>query len=241
MMSHELELFRWFLPVSASSEPVERLREMERLVRDHLTPALRDAVVREQISGLHVWKRAGMAGESSGAAGVGVDFFATPENDPSLTAALAGHLEAAGAVGGRGVEDEAGVILYPVAAEYRRGLTDVSDVALDLHAAPESKFRAHQCALIEVVCSAADPRYWLQSYLTQHSPTYVRLARPETSEEGELWSWGQEEFWGRLYMPGPGRGLLAPIYSLWNIVFGMTPRRWTERRELAARLGIDCD
>ncbi len=236
-----LELYRWFIPVSGPLQPVARLREMERLVRDRIAPTLRDADVHQRIAGCHLWKRDTEEGASSGATGVGVDFFATPEADAPLTAAVSRHFEGLGAVGGRGVEDEAAVILYPVAAEYRRGLTEVSEVALDLHAAPEPAFRAHQCALIEAACSAADPRYRLQSYLAQHSPAYVRLARPEPTDEGGLGSWEQEGFWSRLYTPGPGRGLRAPIYSLWNIVLGTAPRRWSDRRELAARLGIECD
>lgn len=240
MESHKLELYRWFIPVAETAPPVARLRELERVVRDQLAPALRDPVVREHVSGFHLWKRTAEEGQAAGAAGAGVDLFATPEADSPLTTVLAGRLKEAGAVGGRGVAGEAAVILHPIAAEYRRGLTEISEIALDLHVACEPDFRAHQCALIDSACSSADPRFMLQTYLTEHSAAYLRLARPEPEVEGELWSWAQEELWSRLYTPGPGRGLLAPIYSLWNIVLGTVPRRWTDRTELAARLGIDC-
>ncbi len=240
MNPDRLELYRWFIAVTERASPVARLREMERVVREQLAPALRDPVVREHVSGFHLWKRNAEEGEAAGAAGVGVDLFAAADADPPSDPVLASHLQEAGAVGGRGVLGEAAVILHPIAAEYRRGLTDISEVALDLHVAPQLDFRAHQCALIDAACSSADPRFQLQTYLTEHSAAYLRLARPEPEVEGELWSWAQEELWSRLYTPGPGRGLLAPIYSLWNIVLGTVPRRWTDRTELAARLGIDC-
>lgn len=223
-----LHLFRWTLPVAGSSLP-ERLRVLERIVVEEAAVLLRDPVVREHATDYYLEKD---ADDEPAALAIGI--VAPPESEAVLEAAAARRLRSESF---RQRVEPPDVFLHPIAAEYRRGLREVTEVALDLHGCEEPQLRGHQCLLIRIACGALDPRFELQARLAQHSPAYVRLAGvAELAHD----PWAHEAFWARLYTPGPGAHLGRPIDWLWKIVLGIVPRRWNDPVAVARQIGIAC-
>ncbi len=206
---------------------------MEEIVNDTVAPLLRDPVVREHASAYLVSKRAEGAGPE---ASVWLTVIAPAEAEGPLTAAVGRRLTAPDVYRDAG---PAGwdLLLHPLATDYRRGLREATDIALDLHCRPGDELREHQCVLIRLACAPEDPRFGLHAYLERHSRTYVALAGLQTRHR-DLGA--HEEFWTRLFTPGPAVQLERPLLWLFNLVLGVTPRWWAEPAAVAARLGIEC-
>ncbi|MBI4513104.1 MAG: hypothetical protein HY702_03250 [Gemmatimonadetes bacterium] len=228
-----LHLLRWIVPAAGSSLPAS-LRALERIVVEEAAAAVRDPVVQEHAVAYHLEKRPDGEQDAGGQAALVIGIVAPPEPEAVLTAAVARHLRSESF---RQRLEPPDVLLHPVAAEYRRGLREVTDVALDLHCGVERQLRAHQCALLRVGCGALEPRFGLQAHLAEHSAAYVRLAGLAGAPQ-DLWA--HEAFWMRLYTPGPGAHLGRPIDWLWKIVLGVIPRRWSDPVAVAHQVGIEC-
>lgn len=231
MTAHEA-LYSWSLSLGRLTGLGEPFRRTEALVTSHVGPALRDPVVREHAQAFRI--RKWHDPEDSG-----LDFalVAPREAADTLRGAVDRHL---GSQPWRHGASDADPLLIPAFSEYLRGLRELTDIAIDLHCVPDGQLRQHQCFLIRIGCSHVDPRYELHPYLEQHSPAYVRHAMMRRREGQGLWSWAHEEFWARCYTPGPSPEHPAPLFALWNIVVGITPRRWDDPAAVASRLGIEC-
>jgi hypothetical protein len=215
------------MPVTGPPEVPATFRALEDLVVSAVGPAVADPVVREHAACWHVAKRPNA---------VVLTLAAPPLAGEQLRAAVMRHL--APAAPGEEPAADADPLLHPLAAEYRQGLSDVTEIALDLHTGSRADLSSHQCMLLRAGCGTLDPRFLLHPYLSQHSRSYVeRSAAPGA---GRRWEWRHEEWWARCYTPGPGPDLQPPILSLGNIVLGLAPRRWDDPARLAARLGIRC-
>lgn len=123
------------------------------------------------------------------------------ERRPRITALVARHLAARFPAAGPfayPAKERAG---QPDCAWYRRCLTQVTTVALDLHRAPE--FAEHQRfvrALTPAPGLRALTRAALHDYFLQHSHGYVELG-----DDGWAWFWRDFHRWGpapNLYPPG---------------------------------------
>lgn len=231
MTAHESVLYSWSLSLGRLTGVGEPFRHTEALVTSHVGPALRDPVVREHAQAFRIRKRC-----DSEASGLDFALVAPRDSAESLRGVAHRHLETRP---WRHWVSDADPLLVPAFSEYVQGLRELTDIALDLHCVPEAQLRQHQCFLVRIGCSHLDPRFELHPYLVQYSAAYARHA---TIREGQgPWSWAHEEFWARCYTPGPSPEHPAPLSALWNIVVGITPRRWDDPTALVSRLGIECD
>lgn len=233
-----MQVYRRFAPVGGDTVPA-RLRALERLVPEAAAPLLGDPLVQEHAEAYHLIKRVGAkGGGGSEVAGLDLLILAPADAGDPIRAASERHL-------GNGWEKEATTesqefLAHPVARDYRIGLRDITDIALELHPAEPALLREHQCFLIDLACRGRDPRHELHPYLCEHSPTYLSRSGASGREGASLWGWEHEEFWTRLFTPGPAMELLAPLASLWNIVVGERIRRGSERSGVLRTLGIEC-
>jgi hypothetical protein len=194
---------------------------MERTVNDAVAPALRDPGVRGLVSDYCVSKH-GEAGEPN--RGVWLSLFSPREAQPRLLSAVEPHLRAYAPTAPYIGDDP---VLCGECTSYRRALTHMTEVALDLHTSPE--LRVHQVFLIGLACSGLNPRPVLGRYLALHSFTYARLcAGPE----------GDDEFWKEFSTWGPQEPLTYPGHWLWNIVVGVHPPAGGDPRAAATEIGI---
>ncbi len=224
----DLEALIWAVP---GPPEVPVFRGLERVLAGRALPALRDPVVREHAVAYALEKHpdpvAGVPGPS-----ITVTVLAPRDVQSMAAEAVGRHLEdATPMTPGRDAE----LLLAPVAEEYRQGLREATDIALDLHAVSPSTLRAHQRRLIEIGCAGLDPRFALQEFLPAHSPSYRAHGRVGDPAAGPL---TLEALWMRLYTPGPTLNHPAPIWLLWNVVVGRTPKRWKDPETVAESIGI---
>ncbi len=231
-MAERLVRYRWNVAVVEVAAPGAPFRALERIIRQGIGPATSDPVFQEHAVAFAVSKTAEPTAEDRVRGWV--DLTAVAPSDSPIRGAVQRHLGDLGAI--EEPPSDADPLLLPQAAEYRRGLTDMVAIALDLHGADPTTLRAHQGELLQVACSATDPRFQLHPYLSEHSKVY--RARTGVPPDGSSWSWEHEECWARFYTPGPMATLAAPIYALLNVVLGIVPRRWDRPDALAARIDI---
>jgi hypothetical protein len=235
-MEPDLVLFRWRIDEKVTGGPGAPFRALERMVAGPVAAVFNDPVVREHSTSYQVTKTVGPPGGPETTATVTLAIVAPAVAADPLGMACSRHL--AGQRSTAHPPEPDAPLLLPMAEEYRRGLRDITDIAMGLHVPPGETLRAHQCALLEIVCSPRDPRFELHPYLVEHSPAYVKrsgLVSPKGT-----WSWEHEQCWARFYTPGPSHELTAPLLALWNVVLGTEPRRWDQPLQVAARLGITC-
>jgi hypothetical protein len=80
-------------------------------------------------------------------------------------------------------------VLRPEHAWWRRGVRDVTDVALDLHRGSDAEFLAHRGFLLHVAGRLqvfANPQPTLRDYMSQHSQSF-RTICAAPAEEDEFW------------------------------------------------------
>ncbi|MFQ5704649.1 MAG: hypothetical protein ACE5HT_11570 [Gemmatimonadales bacterium] len=230
-----LVLFGWTLFTPHTLALRAQLAVMESIVCDELAGAITDPVVREHTSARSITKQ--VASEREGRGWVRLKLFGPPDAAEMIGRAVQRYIKTPSAR--VDTPSETDLVLHPLGQDYRRGLSEITDIALDLHTAPAARRMLHKCLLVRVGCSAEDPRFELHPYLATHSSAYVRLSGI-ARDEGGSWGWGHEEFWARLFTPGPARGLQAPLWSLWNIVLGIDISRRESVRSLEEKLGLNC-
>ncbi len=184
-----LVLYRWHLDASGADPPAA----CGRLVNDVVIPVFRDAAVSSSAECLYAGKY-------------------WPPGEVQLTLVTEQHLgtRAAGAVavhlaGARITQrigpDPGDVLCRARAAWYRRRLTEVTRVALDLHGHP-----AHRAALLAIWSTAHNAA--LDAYLQAHSATYRELCERDEARAA---------FWADFWRRGPD-GLNYPGHWIEDLV-----------------------
>jgi hypothetical protein len=115
-------------------------------------------------------------------------------------------------------------LLDQAAAEYRIGLQQTTDLALELLSVPD--FQPHQRFLVVTMCQGhADPAT-LEAYAVAHSAMHRTLSSAQRAA-----------FWRGFYTPGHKPELSFYGHWLWNIVVGPQPAPGQDPWALLAQLG----
>jgi len=188
-----LLLYRWHLNAAGDDPRAER----RRLVGSVVIPVFRDGAVLAGAACLY----AGKYGSPHEPDEVRLTLVAEQHVGVQAAAAVDAHL-AGERVAHRIGPAPGDRLCRADCAWYRRRLTEVTRIALDLHDDP-----GHRAALLAMWCPPDNAA--LHAYLARHSTTYRGLCKTDEARAA---------FWQEFWTPGPSPGLSHPGHWIENLV-----------------------